>query len=103
MITATVRSISEITNKNPLLGKISKYNPPKSGPVKLPKLKKIPQSKFPVGSSSFGVKSVIYVIPSENIEPTHIPAKKKTAATNNSECSKKFPIKKKMLDRKSVV
>ena len=49
-------------------------SPPKNGPDKLPILKKIPHSKLPVGSNSFGVKSVIYEIPRENVEPTNVPA-----------------------------
>ena len=33
--------------------------PPKNGPDRLPKLKNIPHSRLPVGSNSFGVRSVI--------------------------------------------
>jgi len=68
--------------------------PPKNGPVKLPILRAIPQSRFPVGSSSFGVKSAIKVIPNENIEPTNVPVKKNATATAICECSTKLAMPK---------
>lgn len=92
-MSATVSNIIDTTTKKPSFGKISKYSPPKNGPLKLPKLKKIPHNKFPVGSNSFGVKSAIYVMPKEYIDPTHIPAIKKTTATSNCEYSRMFPTK----------
>lgn len=61
--------------------------PPKNGPDKLPILKKIPQSKLPVGSNSFGVRSVIYEIPRENVEPTNVPAIKNKLPITNAEVS----------------
>lgn len=63
-------------------------NPPKKGPERLPKLKNIPHIKFPVGKSSFGVKSVIYAIPSEKVDPTNIPAMKKNVPTPIADASK---------------
>lgn len=94
MTVATIKSIVAIKSKNPSDGNISKYIPPINGPLKLPKLKKIPHNKFPVGNNSFGVKSAMYVIPKENIDPTLIPANKKIAVTNQCDVSTKFPTAK---------
>lgn len=54
--------------------KNSKKTPPINGPVKLPMLKKIPHKRFPEGNKALGVKSAIYEIPKEKVEPTNNPA-----------------------------
>lgn len=59
----------------------SRKRPPRNGPVKLPKLKKIPHNKFPVGNRCFGVKSDMYEIPREKIEPEKSPATKNITIT----------------------
>ena len=96
-MSATASNIIDTKINNPVSGNNSKYSPPKIGPLRLPKLKKIPHNKFPVGNNSFGVKSAIYVIPNENIDPAHIPAIKNTPATSICEYSSRFPTKKKAL------
>lgn len=83
----------EISNKKLNEASNSKNNPPKNGPVRLPILKKIPQRRFPVGSNSVGVKSDIYEIPSENMDPTNNPAMKKVPITRNVEASNKLAAK----------
>lgn len=84
---------SPAINKRKLAFTYCTYAPPKNGPAKLPTLKKILHSKFPVGNSSFGVKSVIYEIPRENTEPQNIPANKKLIKIIHSDDSKKLPNK----------
>ena len=37
----------------------SRNKPPAAGPIRLPTLNATPHNKFPVGSNSFGIKSVI--------------------------------------------
>ena len=60
------------------------------GPLKLPKLKKIPHNKFPVAKRFFGTRSVIKLIPRENVEPTAIPEKRKHINRPIKECSRKL-------------
>ena len=72
---------SEISSKKLNPASNSRNRPPRNGPVKLPTLKKIPHNKFPVGNKCFGVKSDIYEIPSEKIEPEKSPAMKNIAIT----------------------
>ena len=57
--THTTNSTVAIMSKNPSDGNFSKYKPPINGPLKLPRLKNIPHNKLPVGSNSFGVRSVM--------------------------------------------
>lgn len=61
--------------------------PPKNGPDRLPILKNIPHNKLPVGSNAFGVRSVIYDIPREYVEPTNVPAIKNKLPITSAEVS----------------
>lgn len=76
--------------------------PPIEGPVKLPRLKAIPQSKFPVGNRFFGIISVINAIPSENVEPTTIPADRKQINKPKNDSSKKLAAEKLVNPRNKI-
>jgi len=68
--------------------------PPSEGPVKLPRLKAMPQSKLPVGRSFFGIISVIKAIPREKVEPTTIPADRKQTNRPINDSSRKLAAEK---------
>jgi len=84
---------SEISNRKLNPASNSRKRPPRNGPVKLPKLKKMPHSRFPVGNRCFGVKSDMYEIPSEKIEPEKSPAMKNIAMTAVVDVSTVLAIK----------
>ena len=82
-----------ISSKKPKLASNSRNKPPRNGPVKLPILKNMPHNKFPVGNNSFGVKSDIYEMPSEKMDPTNKPAIKNIAITASVDVSTKLAMK----------
>lgn len=69
-------TVVKIINKLPFPSK-SMATPPVRGPNILPIPKATPAKIVPEGSKYLGNKSAIYEIPSENNEPTNIPANKK--------------------------
>ena len=94
---------SEISNRKLKPASISRKRPPRNGPVKLPKLKNIPHSKFPVGSNCLGVKSDMYEIPSEKIDPAKRPAMKNIAITAVVEVSTVLAMKNEIAPPPSAI
>ena len=78
--------------------------PPSTGPEMLPTLKNIPAIKLPAGRLKRGVMSVMYVIPSEYIEPKNAPASANNTmyignddSTNSSSINTEPPSSSKIL------
>ena len=59
MIKKIIKNMALIIAKKLMFLKYWIKKPPKVGPIKLPRLKKIPHKRFPVGNKFFGIKSAI--------------------------------------------